>query len=225
MRRCLCPLTVCPSVLLCSPSGCPRPMPSSSTAPPRRRCWAGGPTATASSSRGACASRVQAAVLVGGLQGVPPALPAAPSHAAPTCCAERHGAPAAATRPACPPPPCRLPTTHPTLIKFSAPLFLDISFTSFGLSFGHSKTCSFVACMDKQVRDGEGGCEAQHSRVPSSWAQPRRAPHQPPSTPSTTRLRRSSSSSCWRRGGGACAAWTARCCAAARCRSGATFWP
>ena len=48
-------------------------------------------------------------------------------------------------------PPRRLPTSHPTLIKFSAPLFLSIGFTSFGLSLGHSTTCSFVACMGKQV--------------------------------------------------------------------------
>lgn len=46
----------------------------------------------------------------------------------------------------------RLPTSHPTLIRFSAPLFLDISFTSFGLSLGRASTYSFVACMGKQAR-------------------------------------------------------------------------
>ncbi|KAL4448941.1 hypothetical protein ABPG77_007658 [Micractinium sp. CCAP 211/92] len=47
----------------------------------------------------------------------------------------------------------RLPTTHPTLIRFSAPLFLDISFTSFGLSVGRASTYSFVACMGKQLQE------------------------------------------------------------------------
>lgn len=47
----------------------------------------------------------------------------------------------------------RLPTSHPTLIKFSAPLFLDITFTSFGLSLGRSRTYSFVACMGKQLQE------------------------------------------------------------------------
>ncbi|PSC73000.1 p-type h+-atpase isoform C [Micractinium conductrix] len=46
----------------------------------------------------------------------------------------------------------RLPTAHPTLIKFSAPLFLDIKLTSVGLSAGRSSTYSFVACMGKQLQ-------------------------------------------------------------------------
>ena len=50
-----------------------------------------------------------------------------------------------------PHPARRLPTAHPTLIKFSAPLFLDIKLTSVGLSAGRSSTYSFVACMGKQV--------------------------------------------------------------------------
>lgn len=47
----------------------------------------------------------------------------------------------------------RLPTAHKTLIRFSAPLFLDISYGSFGLSLGRTTTCSFVACMGKQFQE------------------------------------------------------------------------
>ena len=46
----------------------------------------------------------------------------------------------------------RLPTSHPSLILLSAPLFLDISFVSVGLSVGRTSTCSFVACLGPQVR-------------------------------------------------------------------------
>lgn len=46
----------------------------------------------------------------------------------------------------------RLPTSHPTLIKFSAPLFIEIRLTSVGLSLGRTSTCSFVACMGKQFQ-------------------------------------------------------------------------
>ncbi|PRW33059.1 hypothetical protein C2E21_8119 [Chlorella sorokiniana] len=47
----------------------------------------------------------------------------------------------------------RLPTSHPTLIKFSAPLFLRINFNSLGLSLGRTRTRAFVACMGKQFQE------------------------------------------------------------------------
>ncbi|KAI7845815.1 hypothetical protein COHA_000726 [Chlorella ohadii] len=47
----------------------------------------------------------------------------------------------------------RLPTSHPTLIKFSAPMFLRISFNSLGLSMGRTSTRAFVACMGKQFQE------------------------------------------------------------------------
>lgn len=47
----------------------------------------------------------------------------------------------------------RLPTDHPTLILWSAPVFVKVSLTSFGLlSFGRTRRSSFVACMDRHAQ-------------------------------------------------------------------------
>lgn len=128
-----------------SRSGWPRPRPSSSTGSPRQHCWRGAPPATASWWHGAQ-----------GRQWATPQeqLPARGPHAAGV--RPRANAAAPSSGPPHPfAPPRRLPTSHPTLIKFSAPLFLRISFGSLGISVGRSSTRAFVACMGKQVGTAE----------------------------------------------------------------------
>ncbi len=53
----------------------------------------------------------------------------------------------------CPVLPCRLPSEHPTLIKWSAPAFLRIRLASVGLSLGHQTLHSFTACMSSATRE------------------------------------------------------------------------
>lgn len=47
----------------------------------------------------------------------------------------------------------RLPSEHPTLIKWSAPAFLKIRLASVGLSLGHQTLHSFTACMSSATRN------------------------------------------------------------------------
>ena len=138
----------------CSPFGWRRRRRSCFTGSPRRRRWWGAPRARASSSAGAraapgsCHARLPALPRVAALTSAAPTQrlllsPRLP----PTLPPCRHSTLARAA-PA-PAPRGRLPTTHPTLIRFSAPLFLDISFTSVGLSLGRSSTAAFVAVMGR----------------------------------------------------------------------------
>ena len=127
-------------------------------------------------------------------------------------------------------PRCRLPTAHKTLIRFSAPLFLDISYGSFGLSLGRTTTCSFVACMGKQVGHAPGG--PQPLRGASGRPQPGSAAAPLLCLARDQRCRasllpccRSSRSSCWPRASARCGGWTPRCCAAGPCRSAPTSSP
>lgn len=160
-----------------SPFGLPRRRPSCSIDTPRRRCWRDGLAARASWSRGAHQLRLRAGLAPAarvarhawarmyGLRMAWPGMLQLVRLAA--CVALAAGLPIrrcmhafasnlcwTSTRAALPTVVCfvcRLPTSHPTLIKFSAPLFLRISFSSLGISFGRTSTRAFVACMSKQV--------------------------------------------------------------------------
>ncbi|KAL4445749.1 hypothetical protein ABPG77_008948 [Micractinium sp. CCAP 211/92] len=46
----------------------------------------------------------------------------------------------------------RLPSSHPSLIHWSAPLFVRIRLLSFGLSFGRQHVESFMPCMTSEMR-------------------------------------------------------------------------
>lgn len=46
----------------------------------------------------------------------------------------------------------RLPSAHPSLIRWSAPLFVRIRLRSFGLSFGRQRVQSFTPCMTSELR-------------------------------------------------------------------------
>ena len=53
----------------------------------------------------------------------------------------------------------RLPTEHPTLFRWSAPLFVTVSGGGGGLTFGHTTTSSFTVCMTPALRtqlEGKG---------------------------------------------------------------------
>lgn len=53
----------------------------------------------------------------------------------------------------CPPlPPHRLPSEHPSLIKWSAPAFVKIRLASLGLSLGYQAVQSFTVCVSSQMR-------------------------------------------------------------------------
>jgi hypothetical protein len=130
-----------------------------------------------------------------------------------------------------PPRTRRLPTSHPTLIKFSAPLFLDVGFTSVGLSLGRSTTCSFVACMGKQVGGQEGGgvswraaprISILHGNASIEHLMPTLCL---PALLIPSCCCRSSRSSCWPRGGEGCGGWMQRSYAAAPCMTGQTCSP
>lgn len=47
----------------------------------------------------------------------------------------------------------RLPSEHPTLIKWSAPAFVKIRLASLGLSLGRQTVHSFTACMASDTRE------------------------------------------------------------------------
>lgn len=47
----------------------------------------------------------------------------------------------------------RLPTDHPSLFRWSAPCFVKLSTTGFGLGFGRVHSASFTVCMNSRVRD------------------------------------------------------------------------
>lgn len=61
----------------------------------------------------------------------------------------------------------RLPSPHPSMIRWSAPCFVSVRLTSLGLSFGRRSVSSFTACMTKDVKQqlassgkiGEAGFE------------------------------------------------------------------
>lgn len=132
----------------CSPSGWPRPRLFCSAASARLRCWRGGPRGTASSSPGAGAASAAAPSF--NERPWPPMPFDVAWPAAARACIQGMEADCCGQPDAC----RRLPTTHATLIRWSAPLFVDIGFTSVGLSVGRTTTCSFVACMGKQVSQG-----------------------------------------------------------------------
>ncbi|KAL4425871.1 hypothetical protein ABPG75_009887 [Micractinium tetrahymenae] len=57
----------------------------------------------------------------------------------------------------------RLPSTHPSLIRWSAPLFVRIRLRSFGLSFGRQHVESFTPCMTSELRRLLSGPSAARS--------------------------------------------------------------
>ncbi|EFN51244.1 hypothetical protein CHLNCDRAFT_141269 [Chlorella variabilis] len=67
----------------------------------------------------------------------------------------------------------RLPTAHKTLIRFSAPLFLDISYGSFGLSLGRTTTCSFF--QEQLLAKGKRTLRGLDASVLCGWSLQERA--------------------------------------------------
>ena len=67
----------------------------------------------------------------------------------------------------------RLPSTHPALIRWSAPLFLTIRYTFVGLSFGQQRISGFCAGMTSEARKAftmnPGGKRCEQRKGAGGW--------------------------------------------------------